>query len=316
MKNRDIAIVWLAVGLIGLLATERSAVAQSPDAKGLIVINDGSTSVKFSTVGEWREFESFGQTYRAEMTDGRVLSGPKGVVLLWIDYKSRDAVQKLKQLGAAIPEWSDFAEAKSQELARPAPRPTPIGGGSSNTPVLDRLELNGTVYTGVKPTSISDGMIGLVHDKGALRLPADLLSHRSLERLGRIGPELRGSREYADLVGSFEPTVFAGGKMMSGVRLSRRDGDRVTLLTDEGEVTMNEDEFRDEMMKRVTEAGRRYEAWKRKLEEEENRRLEAARRQSELEFEREKARIERQTEAAKFWWSVGRGLVNQAFSSR
>lgn len=316
MKMPVRTIVWLAFGLLAFLVFVDPVAAQSPGARGVIVINDGKRTREFSRIAECRKVETFGRTYRAEMTNGEVSSGLIGHVLYWIDYSDRDAAKMLRKLGAEFPQWSQFAESKARELGGDDPPPEGGGpSGGSGTNVLDRLELDGTVYTGVKPTSMKDGMIGLIHDGGALRLPADLLSHQSLQRLSRVGPGLRTSPGFGDLMGSFEPTVLAGGKVLSGVRLNRRDGDQVFLTSDEGDFRVGVDEMSADMLDRVTQAGERYEEWKQDLKEERERHLEKLRLENELAFEREKARIEQNLEQAKFWWSVGRGVVNRAFSS-
>lgn len=307
-------ILWLALASISLVFLQPPAAAQSRGPIGLIVVNDGSKTREFSTVSECVTFENFGRTYRAQMTNGRTLSGLAGHVIYWIDYRSAGASEQLRKFGQEFAKHAAFAEAKAEQLERDNPPPPP-GGGGSRTDVLDRLELVGRVYTKVKPTKLRDRMIGFIHDSGGLTLPADVFNHQNLQSLSRIGPDLIASPGFLDLLNSFEPTVLAGGKVLSGVRLIRKEGDRVYLLSDEGEFRVGEDEISAEMLERVTIARERYEDWQQAIRDRQELRLQQLKLKNQLEFEREKARIEKETAMAKTWMNVGGTLVNAAVRS-
>jgi hypothetical protein len=307
-------ILWLALASISLVFLQPPAAAQSRGPIGLIVVNDGSKTREFSTVSECVTFENFGRTYRAQMTNGRTLSGLAGHVIYWIDYRSAGASEQLRKFGQEFAKHAAFAEAKAEQLERDNPPPPP-GGGGSRTDVLDRLEAAGRVYTKVRPTKLRDRMIGFTHNAGGLNLPADLFSHESLQRLSRIGPDLIASPGFLDLLKSFEPTVLAGGKVLSGVRLDRKEGDRVYLVSDEGEFRIREDEISSEMLDRVTAAKGRYEAWLKAIRDRQELRLQALKLKNQLEFEREKARIERETKMAEAVIDVGTIIFDAAVNS-
>ncbi len=236
------------------LAVVCGRVTAAPEVKaiGLAVIFDGSTVRSNAACHEYTALKLASGTYGLSLPNGTKKSGLGQHLVDRIDYRTVDSkallarmervakeytkaapilAPRIEKLKVVVEEETAAAEQRRQraeDIARAVPPAT-----------VPSVKLGDKTYKNVRPSSLRNGKLGLMHDEGVFTVPASALSYTFLVQLAKRCPEMAETEEFKALRATFVPAAKIGGKALTGVRLITKEDQRLVLATDSGLETVD-----------------------------------------------------------------------------
>jgi len=235
--------------------------AQESGARGLVVVHTGSNVIERAAAYEYAELDITGVTFRAKLANGQTISGLANHLVARVDYMVRSAVMLehmravAKRFVKAAPLLEGPIAKLEQHLASPPPpKPTAAKTVDPSIPCIPEMVRGSQKFTNVVPLRLEAGQLAFRHDAGSFRIPADVFPMRELQMLEKVAPDLGRDQSFQVYLNSFLPELQAGSKRFSGARLSGSSSSDVTLLTDQGNVTIAASDLTAADRKRLEQA--------------------------------------------------------------
>ncbi len=235
--------------------------AQASDARGLVVVHTGANVIERAAAYEYTELEITGVTYRARLVNGQSISGLSNQLVARVDYlvRSPAMLEHMKGVANRFVKAAPLLEAPIAKLEQhlaspPVPAPSVAKPAEPSTPSIPEMVRGTQKFTNVVPLRLEAGLLAFRHDAGSFRIPAEVFPMRELQVLEKVAPDLGRDPSFQVYLNSFVPELQAGSKRYSGVRLTGSAAAGITLLTDQGNVTLPAAELAEADRKRLEQA--------------------------------------------------------------
>jgi hypothetical protein len=229
MKRHLISLILIVLSI--------PEIARAAQPVGFLIMYDGTRTKEYATALEYSQFVYYGDTWKAVLLNGKLISGASRNLLENRTYTNPtdEEVARIE----LIAKWNENAKlflparisAMKKELANPPPKP--------DEPVIEAsipsLRMGGQVFTKVIPRRILDTTLGFMSAEGAFTIPLNSLPLKTLRELNLINDVAKESAAFQEALASFLPVVVANRDKFTGVQLKsfNRNG-TVSLRTDTG----------------------------------------------------------------------------------
>lgn len=208
---------------------------------GLIVHWNGvSAEARHFEVYEVTRHSSVGQEYSATTVAGEKLSGHVSHRPMWVDYRLLPVVQLVETRSAMkrFPITRPYLEKRLPRLEQLAAEYRKLEEQAAKESAERGMTLetagNGTFKNAV-PTSLrKDGKLVIQHAGGVFPDPVAFYSRKQLLAFAKVNPALELDPLFQEVLGTFMPSLVAGGNHYEGARLVRQSEDELIILCDSG----------------------------------------------------------------------------------
>lgn len=234
-------------------------------AAGIAVVFEGQCVASNAPVYEYSMLRMGEGSFSLTLTNGKRVAGLSGHLVARYEYAtppSHKALATIEDLSRSYVKSKTYLApriAQMKEQLRKAEFEASIAGDKKPPAILvAEMTVKGKTYQNVRVSSLKDGRFQFLHDEGGFSLPALSLSRSLLTKMAQSTPEIADTHDFRTLLDTYVPSVTISGKSVTGVRIVKREGEKLFVETDDGPYTMEESALSVLDLEKLESAAKRY----------------------------------------------------------